>query len=271
MGEVGWYLGIHRASRRESLEELRKERERRPELAEVIDLELELVKIASEAPALEAPPIAKGEAQALLEKGIPLLEGLEYEEAVKASSEFVCLFRRVCQVVARHRPELADRLACFAELELSSIEEVELADGEEEELFDWLLNRSLRPFLLREARRLVELVEGSYWYRPRCPICGGEPDLAHLEREGGARELICARCDTVWAYRRVGCPFCGADGPEKWGYYVGKGGRRLYTCEECRRYLKILDLREGWREQPPPVERVLTLEMDLAARERGYG
>jgi len=67
----------------------------------------------------------------------------------------------------------------------------------------------------------------------------------------------------------IGCPFCKADEPKSWGYYAS-GARRLYLCEECHRYLKTLDLRSGRRKRSPDVERALTVDMDLAAREKGY-
>ena len=45
---------------------------------------------------------------------------------------------------------------------------------------------------------------------------------------------------------------------------------RLYVCEECRCYLKAIDLRQVGRPVLFPVERLTTLNMDLAARQEGY-
>lgn len=105
--------------------------------------------------------------------------------------------------------------------------------------------------------------------RPICPICGGEPNLALLEAERGARRLVCARCDSVWAYTRVGCPFCQSQ--ERQTYFLGQGGLyRLYACPTCKRYLKTVGLRETGRHVEPAVERLLSVQMDLAARQEGY-
>jgi len=43
----------------------------------------------------------------------------------------------------------------------------------------------------------------------------------------------------------------------------------LYTCPDCKRYLKTVDLRELHREVVPVVERLVTVGMDLAAQQEG--
>ena len=46
---------------------------------------------------------------------------------------------------------------------------------------------------------------------------------------------------------------------------------RLYVCQACKRYLKTVDLRRTLRNPNPLVERLVTISMDLAAQEQGYG
>jgi formate dehydrogenase maturation protein FdhE len=46
---------------------------------------------------------------------------------------------------------------------------------------------------------------------------------------------------------------------------------RLYVCPACREYLKTVDLRKARRVVQPMVERLLTVGMDLAARDEGFG
>jgi len=109
------------------------------------------------------------------------------------------------------------------------------------------------------------------WYRAHCPICGGAPDFAALEKESGTRRLLCARCDFEWTFHRARCPFCNEDVPGKLGYFPSPDGiYRLYTCENCKRYLKTIDRRELAREVHLPAERVLTIAMDVAAQQAGY-
>jgi FdhE protein len=45
---------------------------------------------------------------------------------------------------------------------------------------------------------------------------------------------------------------------------------RLTVCEQCRRYLKTIDLREAAGERYLTAERILTVGMDAAAEEAGY-
>jgi FdhE protein len=81
---------------------------------------------------------------------------------------------------------------------------------------------------------------------------------------------MCSRCAALWSYRRIGCPFCAAE--ERPVFYSGEDGlHRLYVCQVCKGYLKATDLREARRVVHPMVERLLTVGMDLAAQQEGYG
>lgn len=137
----------------------------------------------------------------------------------------------------------------------------------------FLLRESLRPFLHRAASMARPHVSAEAYHRwGRCPVCGGEPDFATLDRETGARWLHCQRCDTGWRYKRVGCPFCDTEDPYQLAYFPSEDGvYRLYVCETCRRYVKTMDLRQTGQSFLLPMERVLTVGMDLAAAEAGYG
>ena len=83
--------------------------------------------------------------------------------------------------------------------------------------------------------------------------------------------MLCSRCSSQWPYRRVGCPFCGTDDHTKLSYYLSEDEvYRLYVCQACRRYLKVLDQRKVGRQVLLPVERVRTVGMDVAAQQEGY-
>ncbi len=137
-----------------------------------------------------------------------------------------------------------------------------------------LVQEALRPFLHRAldgARTLLEAEEEGYWDWPRCPLCGGPPDLALLDGETGARHLVCARCDGRWRYRRIGCPYCGIRDPARLAYFQSLPPYRLYVCEACGRYLKTVEAARLTRPFVPWVERAITAGLDLAARQAGYG
>jgi formate dehydrogenase maturation protein FdhE len=129
---------------------------------------------------------------------------------------------------------------------------------------------ALAPYLQRASDAILPHLDLTLWTQNHCPICGGQPNFAVLEEARGARRLMCSRCNTLWHYQRVGCPFCKSQ--EKQMYYPSKDGvYRLYVCPVCNRYLKTMDLRGVYREVQPVVERLLTVGMDLAAQQEGFG
>jgi formate dehydrogenase maturation protein FdhE len=130
----------------------------------------------------------------------------------------------------------------------------------------------LWPFLSRYSEALSPLVQQEAWVRGVCPICGGRPDFGFLEKEVGARWLLCSRCDARWLFRRLECPYCGSRDEERLSYLASENGLyRLYLCDVCREYLKVVDLRKTESEVVLPLERLLTLDMDRQAHEADYG
>ncbi len=128
---------------------------------------------------------------------------------------------------------------------------------------------SLAAYLQRGAEAVLPELDLEKWLWARCPVCGGQPNLALLDQERGGRRLICARCDGAWAYVRVGCPFCQSK-EEQTYFPAGEGLYRLYVCPSCKRYLKTVDLRAARRPVYAAVERLLMVGMDLAAQQVGY-
>jgi hypothetical protein len=127
----------------------------------------------------------------------------------------------------------------------------------------------LAPYLQDAAEAILPHLDLSLWSQGYCPVCGGQPNMALLKEERGARQLMCARCASLWPYSRTGCPFCRSR--DKQDYYRSDDGvYRLYVCPNCHRYLKTVDLREVHRPVYPMVERLITVGMDLAARQEGF-
>jgi len=109
------------------------------------------------------------------------------------------------------------------------------------------------------------------WRRGYCPICGGNPDFAFLDKERGARWLLCSGCDAEWLFQRLECPYCGTQDQDALAYFTDDEGLyRLYVCERCKRYLKALDLRQAKSEVLLPLERLFTFDIDAQAQEYGY-
>ena len=95
--------------------------------------------------------------------------------------------------------------------------------------------------------------------------------MAYLEKEVGARWLVCSRCDSAWPYQRLQCPYCGTQDQRTMAFFMDESGLyRLHVCNDCKSYLKTLDLRKAEGEVLMPLERVLTVEVDRQARQEGY-
>jgi FdhE protein len=128
---------------------------------------------------------------------------------------------------------------------------------------------ALAPYLQLACEGLQPRIPANSWHREFCPVCGGKPCFAALTSDTAPRTLLCPRCHGEWAYGRIGCPFC--HDRESQSYYPSEDGRyRLYVCAVCRRYLKTVDARERGQDLCLPVANLVTISMDLAAREKGY-
>lgn len=250
---------------------------RHPELADTLGLHIAILE-ARAAVTATAPPLLADDARARLARGVPVLRA---DELTLDWDALARLIQTLCAIAARHRPDQADAFTEIArEMSPSRAEELArafLANTFASRVMDhspldaFVLNNALRPFLSAYARGLGNFVNDAAWYRADCPICGGAPDFAALEKESGARRLLCARCDAEWTFHRAVCPFCSEESPGKIGYHPSADGAyRLYTCENCKRYLKTIDLRELAREVNLAAERILTIGMDVAARKAGY-
>lgn len=110
----------------------------------------------------------------------------------------------------------------------------------------------------------------------RCPVCGGKPQLSFLQNkettaESGNRDLMCAKCLSVWSFRRVVCANCGEEDPVKLGYFESTAINhvRIEACDTCKYYLKSVDLTRLGHAQPL-VDEVAAAPLDLWAIEHGY-
>src|SRR6185503_8910187 len=110
----------------------------------------------------------------------------------------------------------------------------------------------------------------------RCPVCNGKPQLSFLQNqettaESGNRDLMCAKCLSVWSFRRVVCANCGEENPAKLAYFQTTtfNHMRVEACDTCKHYLKGVDLTRLGHAQPL-VDEVAAAPLDLWAVEHGY-
>ena len=133
-----------------------------------------------------------------------------------------------------------------------------------------VLTLAMRPFLSRCAEVLQQRQELSLWTHPYCGLCGGEPDFAVIT-PAAERHLICSRCALRWKFEPLTCPYCrNSDRSRVTSFATPDGRYRVYACDVCHRYLKAYDGRRATRPVMPIVDMVATLPLDAAAIQRGY-
>ena len=137
-------------------------------------------------------------------------------------------------------------------------------------VFDQVLTLAMRPFLSRCAEVLQQRPDLSVWTHPHCALCGGEPDFATIT-PAAERHLICSRCTLRWKFESLTCPYCRNSNRAQITSFATPDGRyRVYACDVCLRYLKAYDARRSARPVMPVVDGVATLPLDAAAIQRGY-
>lgn len=112
--------------------------------------------------------------------------------------------------------------------------------------------------------------DGERWGRGYCPTCGALPLQAQLASAEAARPrvLACGCCGTRWQFRRIGCPFCGNETPDRLEILKVEGERdlRIDVCGECRGYVKTYT---GEGDEALFLADWATLHLDVLAARRG--
>ena len=228
------------------------------------------------------PSLSDKAARERLERGLPLINFDElaldwpllqevFNEVTAAFADFPELFGEIPQNLKE-----VSEATLIKEVVKEWFEEAKLPDaiagGEvNKRLLEAIIHATLRPFLTSQAKALLGFVKQEYWRRSYCPICGGSPDFAFLDKEIGARWLLCSRCDTEWLFQRLECPYCGNKDQNTLAYFTDdKGLYRLYVCEQCHTYIKAIDLRHAQSEVLLPLERIITVDIDRQGQEKGY-
>lgn len=139
-------------------------------------------------------------------------------------------------------------------------------------LLEYLLEIHLRA-ALEEAASTVDPSRFTRWEEAVCPFCGSRPGISSLEGEEGNRYLHCSTCFTAWRFKRIRCPSCGCEDPDKLSYFlVDTESVRVDTCKGCSRAIKTVDRRKGGVESimPADILDVVTLHLDLVASREGF-
>lgn len=140
------------------------------------------------------------------------------------------------------------------------------------DLIGFFLEESLRPAMELTAERFASIISKSGWVEGYCPVCGKDPKIGALKEEEGRKFLFCNQCGTEWLFRRIKCPFCGNEEQKNLSYFTVNSDERyrVDVCDACKRYVKIVDLRNSNKDADLDVEDIATLHLDMLANEEGY-
>lgn len=255
--------------------------QREPDMANYYDLHRTLLELQNEAQGEITATLELADKEALQARLIQKLPLISFAQLPIEAARFAKLVREIAQTLTKYEVELGEQSLPAVAEECVSLAQQRFAQGqggeeqsEEPEvttLAQAATDLALQPYLAWAAEQALPHVDEGHWKQGYCPICGGAPDFATLDEETGARHLLCSRCNSQWVHRRVGCPFCGTIDHTKLSYHPSDDEvYRLYVCQECRHYLKTVDLRKAKGQVLLLAERVTTIAMDAAARQEGY-
>ncbi|MCC7243807.1 MAG: formate dehydrogenase accessory protein FdhE [Acidobacteria bacterium] len=260
--------------------ELRALGERQPDLAAAANLHAELATLVRRVesrlttPTLDVPTELL---QARLARGVPLAS---FGEFTVDWSEVRLLIRLVTDVFRRvdlldhdavARLYAAGREAGLPDRARAWYEHpgglTETQPDEPDPMWSDVLQWALKPFLRRTADVLAARVPFDAWRQGRCPVCAAEPEFGVITSTGGLL-LLCGRCHARWPFDE-GCAFC-ASGASARIRTLATPDRtyRVRRCDDCERYLKVLDTQAAGRPLLPFYDPVATLPLDAAMMRR---
>jgi len=223
-----------------------------------------------------------------MKEGFPLMDKKEMKLDIDLATN---LFKKMCSGLQRKDVSIASeakKISLAVRKKEIDLEELfrRVLDGDKgyidfiankTGLHKWLLTflaeSSIKPVFEAYAENLKGYVDQQSWYRGYCPVCGSQPERGELRIDAGERFLECSSCSFKWRFKRVVCPFCGNDKSEKLRFFNTEGDGKAYrvdVCEECKKYIKTIDLREVQGEVIPLVEDMGTLHLDMIAEKEGY-
>lgn len=269
------------------LNQLRQERSELEEILAFYDKVLAAQQQTQRETAIPEIDLSEERLRLKVEEGFPLLGRGDFRVDRDSSRE---LFQRICHLSMAENPVLAAAGKTLLEvMDTKKLDFVKLTTAVLENdtkaieavandldvaipVVQALTKLSLQPFLLASVQAVAQRAAIDDWHYGYCPVCGGSPAMAALVGEEGKKEALCSFCGHFWQLPRLMCPFCGTDRQEDLRYFHGEGDDlyRVYVCEQCRGYLKVMDTREVGDVGTLAVEDVASGHLDLLAEEEGY-
>ena len=130
------------------------------------------------------------------------------------------------------------------------------------------------PLLQACGRKAAPLLDEIRWETGYCPVCAAWPALAELRGLERKRWLRCGRCGASWWCYQQRCSFCATTDHKLQGYLAPEANResqQAQICDGCQGYLKAVTSLGAIPPAEIAVYDLASLELDVAALERGYG
>ena len=273
------------------LAELRQLKDMQSELAEAVDLQIEVLQMERRVrgrlphPTLE---MTTNDLQERIASGHPalrfsdiVLDWAEFRLIVRQATDLLHRFdtiekmdAEVIQTLAREGRGLEPLAAQWYDAPRAdsqpAAEPSETWTALDTASLDQVLLLAMRPFLVRSAEAAFVRLDLARWMRGYCPVCGSEPELAVITRDA-RRLLVCGRCVSQWAFDPMACPHCGNGDKTRITSFASRDRiYRIAACDVCQRYLKAYDARQTDRPFQFQVDAIATLPLDAAAMQRGY-
>ncbi|MGF7184879.1 FdhE protein [Desulfitispora alkaliphila] len=141
--------------------------------------------------------------------------------------------------------------------------------------FQAVFTYALKPFLKSYSQYIGEQYPLDEWKQGYCPGCGQSAAMARLSKEkDGKRYLWCPMCELEWNFKRIGCPSCLEENPEKLGYFRVEDkddGYKVNVCYQCKRYIKTYNEKDRLKSKRDIfLEEKKTGYLDYLALREGF-
>jgi FdhE protein len=143
--------------------------------------------------------------------------------------------------------------------------------GVSTDILSMVLEETARPIAIANARRIAPRISTMKWGKGHCPVCGSPPEMGVITPDGAQRQLACSFCGHRWRYPRTACPFCSgaSEDPAEFYYIEGQEAERGESCQTCKCYLPVFDIRQAV-SFTPDVAVLGLLPLEILLQEKGF-
>ena len=217
---------------------------------------------------------------------------IQTEDMPLDADRFKTLYRDLLLFLQQHRQEIApvlDKIVSgldhldFSLLPLKLLEEdqqyfanLSASLDVPNELLIFTVDHALRPFIRLWAEPYYSKIAAdefnSWSLATICPFCGSKSHFSRLRAGDGRRFMFCDRCFTEWETRNIYCVHCGNNNPQTIQYLSVEDDTayQVYTCQECKGYLKTFDERPKGIKTDLFIANIETVYLDILAKENGF-